>query len=264
MQSQHLQNKDYGEINVIKYIVTIKKRFHTILKITVVAFAIAVIIALFFSPSKQYKGKTTILLGTIQKEAIQTQEDVSDFLTALYPYVNVEKGKGLNVLIFNMEGRDFEEVKKELSRASSSVLTQHESIIHKKQTLLDEQINEQIKTLTVDLTENNERIALFNAMVNRLSPYDQAQALSLQAYLASYNNALLLKDSLEKDIQKLEQQKKHEYEKTKILTPPVISQSSTPRNIMVSGVAGIILGILLGIVWIFAKQWWDGNKYLFK
>lgn len=259
MQSQRLQNKDYEEINVIKYIITIKKQFHTILKIIVSTFAIAVIISLFFSPSTQYKGKTIISLGTLQGKVIQTQEEVSDFFTALHPHIDVEKGKGLNMIILRAEGQSPNEVKEELLRAKSALLTQHESMIAKYNVYLDEQI----KLLSSDLAESNERVARFNTMVNRLSPYDQAQALALQIYLGSYNAAVAENKALERSIQGIEQQK-HQYKKTEVLTPPAISQNSAPANIMVGGGAGILLGMLLGIVWIFAKQWWDGNKYLFK
>lgn len=234
------------------------------MKIAAAVFIIAVAVSLFSSPPIQSNGRTPLLIGTFQEKPIQTQEEVTDFLASLHPDVRIEKGESPSMVILTTKGQTSEEVKKELLRASSSTIAHHESMVNKKQTLLDEQINEQIKTLANDLTENNERIIIFNAMVRRLSPYDQAQALSLQAYLASYNNVLLLKDSLEKEIQNLEQQKKREYEKTKILTPPIISKNSAPASIAVSGIAGIILGLILGILWVFIKQWWDGNKHLLK
>lgn len=251
--------KEYEEINLIDYIITIKKQFRSILKITIVVIIFALIITLGIPSNDQYSGELTLLVGIIQGKPIQAPEEMSALAILYNSGVGAKKSESPRLFALTSKESSFQEVKDNLEKTGALFVAQHEEIFKKKIKTVDDQI----QTLGKNIKENDELVLRFGAMVNRLSPYDQAQALSLQAYLSSYVSSLSMRKMLQDDIQKIEQEK-FDYEETKIPAPPIITQSGRTKNILLNGFLGALLGILLGVFWAFMKEWWIKNKGLLK
>lgn len=251
--------KEYEEINLIDYIITIKKQFRGIVKITIAFIILALIITLGIPSQNQYDGELSLLVGTIQGKPIQAPEEMSALVFFYNSNVSAKKSESPRLFTLTSKGSSSQEVKNNLEKTGALLIAQHEEIFKKKIKTVDDQI----QTLGKNIKENDELVLRFGAMVNRLSPYDQAQALSLQAYLSSYVSSLSMRKMLQNDIQKIEQEK-FDYEETKIPAPPIITQSGRIKNIPLNGFLGALLGILLGIFWAFTKEWWETNKKLLK
>lgn len=249
--------KEYEEISLIDYVITIKKRFRSILKITLAIIILAVVITFSMPSNNQYNGELTLSVGTIQGKPIQAPEEMSAIALLYNSEVGVKKSETPRLFTLTSKGSSVKEVKDNLENAGALLFAQHEEIFKKKTKTLDDQV----QTLKKNLKENDELIGRFGAMANRLSPYDQAQALSLQAYLGSYVSSLRAREKLQDDLQKIEQEKL-EYEQTKVQAPPLILQSGRTKSLALNIFIGALLGVLFGVFWAFVKEWWIKNRGL--
>lgn len=250
------QPREYDEVNIIEYIRTLKNHLGLIIFITVVVTMAATLISILGVEKVAYTNEAVVSLGNIQGKPIEKPEDVIDFLSLTHKEVVAEKGKSDTVVVLTSKGPSQQETQKNLGIALDAVRTRENLLLKKNAVTFDEQI-ELVKTL---IKESGERVIRSQRMIDRLSPFDQAQALTLQGYLGSNNIALSTNDALKRQLQELEL-KKSDYKETEILiSPPASSKVSRQTNMFLKPLIGLILGLFLGIFSAFIKEWWDENK----
>lgn len=261
MRNKPLPAQEYEEINLIYYIRIIKKHAASIARVIAVFIIIAIVVGIVMGGPVTYKGKMMILSGSIQEKPIETLQEINDFLIVKYEDTLATATKSNLVISTVSRASSPQEVISKLQEIFDSLANHQAAILTRK----TQQIDRQIKILEGLVEKTGERLARYQAKIDSISIYQEGQAIGIEGYLQSYDNALSRLESLELRLNDLEVQKLY-YKEPEIKKAPSVSPLFFPRALLIilNVFIGFAVGIIVGVLWAFTKEWWETNKPLLR
>jgi len=236
------------EINFIDYIKVLRKRRHLIFGLFLVGLVMGGF--WFLAGPVEYIGTSFLEIGKvkiIQIEKGQVIEEIlenpnqvvgkikSNFYGTYSEIVEVENPKSTNLVKIEVSTDNTEKSQKILEEINSAILTAHNQKLENKKSLIEQRkdfYEKKIEDLNKDISF-------------LLTKGQQIGDLKMGIY------------SLQEKIDNLQNQIEN-FEPTKIIKEPSIRKKGPSY---LSFIFGGVLGLFLGLVLAFFKEWWDKNKY---
>ncbi|HPZ74625.1 MAG TPA: Wzz/FepE/Etk N-terminal domain-containing protein [Candidatus Pacearchaeota archaeon] len=225
------------EINLIDYIKVVIKRKWLILGITLTAVLIAGI-ASMVSP-KNYEVSTTLQIGNTTDILESTAQVAEKIKSNAYknlleeklnienlPEIKTETPQNTNFVSIIIETDNPEQAKQILDEINSLILLEHQEIFNKRES----QIKENIKEIQDELT-----------LLETKKEYSEGIA-ELRIRLSDLKSALNV------------------FQPTKVIKAPIVPKNPSGSNLILNIVIAIVLGLFIGVLAAFIKEWWENAK----
>jgi len=225
------------EINLIDYIKVVIKRKWLILGITLTAVLIAGI-ASMASP-KNYEVSTTLQIGNTTDILESTAQVAEKIKSNAYknlleeklnienlPEIKTETPQNTNFVSIIIETDNPEQAKQILDEINSLVLLEHQEIFNKRES----QIKENIKEIQDELT-----------LLETKKEYSEGIA-ELRIKLSDLKATLNV------------------FQPTKVIKAPIVPKNPSGSNLILNIVIAIVLGLFIGVLVAFIKEWWENAK----
>ena len=225
------------EINLIDYIKVVIKRKWLILGITLTAVLIAGI-ASMVSP-KNYEVSTTLQIGNTTDILESTAQVAEKIKSNAYknlleeklnienlPEIKTETPQNTNFVSIIIETDNPEQAKQILDEINSLVLLEHQEIFNKRES----QIKENIKEIQDELT-----------LLGTKKEYSEGIA-ELRIRLSDLKSALNV------------------FQPTKVIKAPIVPKNPSGSSLILNIVIAIVLGLFIGVLAAFIKEWWANVK----
>jgi len=225
------------EINLIDYIKVVIKRKWLILGITLTAVLIAGI-ASMVSP-KNYEVSTTLQIGNTTDILESTSQVAEKIKSNAYknlleeklnienlPEIKTETPQNTNFVSIIIETDNPEQAKQILDEINSLVLLEHQEIFNKRES----QIKENIKEIQDELT-----------LLETKKEYSDGIA-ELRIKLSDLKATLNVSQP------------------TKVIKAPIVPKNPSGSNLILNIVIAIVLGLFIGVLAAFIKEWWENAK----
>ncbi len=227
------------EINLIDYIKVVIKRKWLILGITLTAVLIAGI-ASMVSP-KNYEVSTTLQIGNTTDILESTAQVAEKIKSNAYknlleeklnienlPEIKTETPQNTNFVSIIIETDNPEQAKQILDEINSLILLEHQEIFNKRES----QIKENIKEIQDELT-----------LLETKKEYSEGIA-ELRIKLSDLKATLNV------------------FQPTKVIKAPIVPKNpnSSGSNLILNIVIAIVLGLFIGVLAAFIKEWWKNAK----
>lgn len=225
------------EINLIDYIKVVIKRKWLILGITLTAVLIAGI-ASMVSP-KNYEVSTTLQIGNTTDILESTSQVAEKIKSNAYknlleeklnienlPEIKTETPQNTNFVSIIIETDNPEQAKQILDEINSLVLLEHQEIFNKRES----QIKENIKEIQDELT-----------LLETKKEYSEGIA-ELRIKLSDLKATLNV------------------FQPTKVIKAPIVPKNPSGSNLILNIVIAIVLGLFIGVLVAFIKEWWENVK----
>jgi capsular polysaccharide biosynthesis protein len=225
------------EINLIDYIKVVIKRKWLILGITLTAVLIAGI-ASMVSP-KNYEVSTTLQIGNTTDILESTAQVAEKIKSNAYknlleeklnienlPEIKTETPQNTNFVSIIIETDNPEQAKQILDEINSLILLEHQEIFNKRES----QIKENIKEIQDELT-----------LLETKKEYSEGIA-ELRIRLSDLKSALNV------------------FQPTKVIKAPIVPKNPSGSNLILNIVIAIVLGLFIGVLVAFIKEWWENAK----
>ncbi len=225
------------EINLIDYIKVVIKRKWLILGITLTAVLIAGI-ASMVSP-KNYEVSTTLQIGNTTDILESTAQVAEKIKSNAYknlleeklnienlPEIKTETPQNTNFVSIIIETDNPEQAKQILDEINSLILLEHQEIFNKRES----QIKENIKEIQDELT-----------LLETKKEYSEGIA-ELRIRLSDLKSALNV------------------FQPTKVIKAPIVLKNPSGSNLILNIVIAIVLGLFIGVLVAFIKEWWENAK----
>ncbi|HOA47371.1 MAG TPA: Wzz/FepE/Etk N-terminal domain-containing protein [Candidatus Pacearchaeota archaeon] len=225
------------EINLIDYIKVVIKRKWLILGITLTAVLIAGI-ASMVSP-KNYEVSTTLQIGNTTDILESTAQVAEKIKSNAYknlleeklnienlPEIKTETPQNTNFVSIIIETDNPEQAKQILDEINSLVLLEHQEIFNKRES----QIKENIKEIQDELT-----------LLETKKEYSEGIA-ELRIKLSDLKATLNV------------------FQPTKVIKAPIVPKNPSGSNLILNIVIAIVLGLFIGVLVAFIKEWWENAK----
>ncbi len=226
------------EINLIDYIKVVIKRKWLILGITLTAVLIAGI-ASMVSP-KNYEVSTTLQIGNTTDILESTAQVAEKIKSNAYknlleeklnienlPEIKTETPQNTNFVSIIIETDNPEQAKQILDEINSLILLEHQEIFNKRES----QIKENIKEIQDELT-----------LLETKKEYSEGIA-ELRIRLSDLKSALNVFQ-----------------QPTKVIKAPIVLKNPSGSNLILNIVIAIVLGLFIGVLVAFIKEWWENAK----
>jgi len=225
------------EINLIDYIKVVIKRKWLILGITLTAVLIAGI-ASMVSP-KNYEVSTTLQIGNTTDILESTAQVAEKIKSNAYknlleeklnienlPEIKTETPQNTNFVSIIIETDNPEQAKQILDEINSLVLLEHQEIFNKRES----QTKENIKEIQDELT-----------LLETKKEYSEGIA-ELRIKLSDLKATLNV------------------FQPTKVIKAPIVPKNPSGSNLILNIVIAIVLGLFIGVLVAFIKEWWENVK----
>lgn len=225
------------EINLINYIKVVIKRKWLILGITLTAVLIAGI-ASMVSP-KNYEVSTTLQIGNTTDILESTAQVAEKIKSNAYknlleeklnienlPEIKTETPQNTNFVSIIIETDNPEQAKQILDEINSLILLEHQEIFNKRES----QIKENIKEIQDELT-----------LLETKKEYSEGIA-ELRIKLSDLKTTLNV------------------FQPTKVIKAPIVPKNPSGSNLILNIVIAIVLGLFIGVLVAFIKEWWENAK----
>lgn len=225
------------EINLIDYIKVVIKRKWLILGITLTAVLIAGI-ASMVSP-KNYEVSTTLQIGNTTDILESTAQVAEKIKSNAYknlleeklnienlPEIKTETPQNTNFVSIIIETDNPEQAKQILDEINSLILLEHQEIFNKRES----QIKENIKEIQDELT-----------LLETKKEYSEGIA-ELRIKLSDLKATLNV------------------FQPTKVIKAPIVPKNPSGSNLILNIVIAIVLGLFIGVLTAFIKEWWENVK----
>lgn len=205
-----------------------------------------------------------------------------------YPQIKVENPQNTNLIIIVVESGNTELAKNIILEISNIILREHQEKLNFKRGLVEKDIQllkESINVYERDIERINIKIASLKMEQTNLD----AKVQALQAVLPYQQDpgtqfALFdAKEKLEKKKQEIEeryleinslenkinstesqigslQRQKEDIVSTRVVKEPTISETPVQPKLLLNLALAAILGLFLGVMFAFAKEWWERSK----
>lgn len=266
MNREEQIQQDYETIDLIDYIRIILKRKWLIFGFVVVFLILAG--TLTFSLLKRYTAEALLEIGVIEKELfedpLQVVEKIKSGVYGNYSGIKVENLKNTNLVKIEIISEDPESPKKALEEISKSILQNHE----KKKAGKEAMVERDIKRFQVkidSLKEAKEDLGAQLDILEKIPPYQKT--LPIQLALSDVRDRIGRKEgqieNLYLEISSL-QGLIEDIIPTRLIKDPTISAKKTQTRFLFNMVVAGVLGLFVGIVLAFGKEWWEKNKLKLK
>ena len=251
---QEKVQREYEEIDLMNDIRIILKRKWLILGLFLVGVVGAGIITRFL-PTK-YQSETSLEIGQIsglvgavsERKLIESPpqlvEKIKSGFYGNYSGIETINPQNTDIVRIEVTTKDPENAKKILENINNSILAEHNNKINSQKEILEKNLEKNQKDIDFLIEKIQKDIS---SLI-----YKDQQIASLQAEIYSLRRELQLEnDKLQSKLQ--------DFQPTQIIQEPSTPLEKRP-NLILSLVFGGILGIFLGVIFIFGKEWWDKNK----
>jgi len=242
------------EIDLMDGIRVILKRKWLILGLFLVGVVGAGIITRFL-PTK-YQGETSLeigqiskLIGTVSEKKLiesppQLVEKIKSGFYGNFPGIEAVNPQNTNIVKIEVTTKDPENAKKILENINNSILAEHNNKINSQKEILEKNLEKNQRNIDFLIEKIQKDIS---SLI-----YRDQQIASLQAEIYSLQRELQLEnDKLQSQLQ--------DFQPTQIIQEPSIPLGKKP-NLILNLVFGGILGIFLGVIFVFGKEWWEKNR----
>ena len=249
--------KDYDEIDIISYLSTLKRNARSILFIAI-ALAFVTFLASFTFIPTSYQGELLVLMGNTGGNLFETADQATDTVLSLDNNVTVSQEKGRGKITISIKDISKDKIEKRIKTLAGGIKLYYTKIIENSTARFNARLvfsTEQLKNTVLRLNALQEKI-------NRLNPFDNAQAISIQTYIQSYDRALERKFSLEDELQKMGNDPAS-YSQTIVKENNIETISPFPKIFLSASIA-FILGLIIAFFYVLIKEWWEINKHLIR
>jgi len=265
------------EVELIDYIRVIFKRKLWIFWIFLMAVLLGLIITLV-SP-KIYESRAIVELGKLNGSTIEGPEELIEVLKEkpalqeIAQLMGIEKASeqslgrikndlsiktkiGTNIIMISAQERSPEKAQETVQATADFIVERHLNIAHEKNLFLQARINE----IENQIKSAEDRSKLLQLKIDQLGqPGSEAEAIALGAYLQNQRFALESINDLKSDLGELKIkliENKNSYISSSPTLPKRKIKPSLKLNLIVAG----LLGIFIGLFWVFLLEWWQINK----
>ena len=259
------------EINLIDYIRVIMKRRQLIFALFLAGLVIGW--GFYFLMPGKYEAKLILDVGFFIGEKDSTYQLIEDPQQAAekiesgfygdYPEIKAEAIKGTNLIKIEMFGQNPKEAKEVLENIKEAVLAEHNEKLEARKEILKREKSKYEGLIAGhnNLIENIEKsiFSLKKDITRLISKNQQIVSLQIKIYdlqleIYSLQNKIY---ELQSEMEKI-QKKIESFQATKTVGEITISKKEI--NLFFDLIVAGLLGIFLGVVLAFAKEWWDKNK----
>lgn len=282
------------EIDLIDYIKVIIKRWKLILAIFLVAIFVSTGVS-FILP-KTYQTQAVVKIGKVEGAVLENIIETIEILKENYPGVTLSNPSGTNLLRIKAQGETSQQTLNKANDTIDFLLTQYQEIYEKAKLLLEEEIiniqkdvtnieqklegvETKIKEVDLDIQKQEAEIKGIEEKIKKEEATEnQARALVIQGYLLRFTAEKNRKESFEnkketlaaekqqliEDERKLEDELKTKqpleesnFEPSRVEISPVLPQNPIKPNIKLNLLVAAVLGIFIGVLVAFGKEWWE-------
>ena len=254
------ENKsEYGEIDLINYIRVVRRKKH----IVFILFLAGLLVGwgFYFLLPRNYKAETILEIGSFSEESkdvliyklleepAQTAEKVLQGFYGDYSGLGAVALKNTNLIKIEVSKEKQEDSEQILNIIRNKILDEHNKKLEFQKERAEKKksgYSELIESLKKNISNVERDISIF--------VFQDQQIAALQAKIYDFQLSIF---QLQLNIKKIQKQIE-DFQPTKAVGEVIISQKEP--NLILSLGAGGILGIFLGIIFIFIKEWWEENK----
>ena len=230
-QEERIQINE-GEINLVDYIIVIKKRKNLIFSFFVIGLIGTAILTFSLSEKEKYKAETVIQLRETIESSNTLLEKINAGIYGIYPGIKAEAIGDTDLVKVEVIAEDPEEAKNSLETINELIITEQNSrieiVIAKEKKILEENIKKIEKDINYFI-------------------YIDQQAVALKLKLYSLEEKLT-------DLQVIES--------VEIIKEPIIlgktddGGPSLAFNMIIGGILWIFIGVIVAL----GREWLDKNK----
>lgn len=226
MNQQNGYQKEYEEIDLINYLKVILKRKWLILTVFLVV-VIGIGIVSFLTP-KVYKIDTSLEIGTIGgqplEHPLQVAEKINSDVYGRVVGIKATNPPYTNLVNIETTSKEPQKIKEILGEIERSILTEHNNKIDYQKSLLEKEIEKLQEKMNFLISQNQKETVFLQLEIKNL------------------------------------QWQKETIQPTKIIKEPTVSEKPVRPKTFLNIVIAAVLGIFIGVVSAFFKEWWDKNK----
>lgn len=252
------------EVSLINYLQILVR--HKWLILIVFILVILAVGGFTLAQPQSYRAQALVSVGQVGGQLIQSEKASLAFLNnhpevkALGDNISVESEKE-GYFSFELKAASKEKAEAALARVIAIFIEDHQQIFEEYQPEI-EQLKQQRQLLEDHFNALEDEIAgVKKDIVKFRSPYNQTQAITLQAYLdrlsALEQQKLAAGTALLVETKQLNSQMTELKGKIKVLS---VHRGSLKRNLAMA----VILGLFLAVIVAFGREWWQKNKIRLK
>lgn len=271
------ENLEYYEIDLMDYVKVIFKRKKWIFWIFLLAIASAFVLTTITPDT--YQTKAVLRIGkfggellekpnetvTVLKQQstlkeiakkLEFEKEPQDPAKRVDSLLDFESPEKSNLVIITAQDSSPKLANEGAKAAANLVIERHKKLFSEKQELLEEKI----KNTKQEIDSYQKEVETLNAQIKRYrNAYSEGEGLALQGYLASLRVAQNRVDSAKDRLNNL-QSKKTNSKNTEMVAEPTVPQSPEGAGLKLTLAIAGVLGIFVGVFWVFLLEWWESNK----
>jgi len=265
------------EVELIDYIRVILKRKLWVFW-SFILFILAGLVITLLMP-KIYESRAIVSIGNLNSNLIEGPEELIEVLKENPAFEQIAQLMGIenpseqdaerikknlkiktktrtNIMLISAQERSPQNAQAIVQATADFIIKRHLTIIQEKNLFLQARIKE-IENQIKSAEEQSELLQLKIDQLNQ--PVTEAQATALVAYLGSRRFVIESINILKSDLSaaKIELiENKNSYLSSSPTVPNKKIKPSLKLNLIVAG----LLGIFIGLFWVFLLEWWQNNK----
>jgi len=267
------------EKGLYDYLLVIKKRWKTVALIAFTAMLTGGVISMFLPPI--YKCESRVKIGMVRNKIIESYATIDDMLSQKPVIKKIAevlklpvKDRALEMLKSDFKtsqvadmlkieayAKSPEDALRLLETVEKELLTRHDRLYEENKAILQEYIiagENDLKMLEEAIKDLKKKIS------RTAQAGSQAEGLITQGYIQSLDRATDRYLSAQQKLRDLKMEESYGTMKTKTDVPGYLPENrispKRKQNVLISG----ILGLLLGVVWIFFIEWFEKEKVFVK
>ena len=267
------------EKGIYDYLLVIKKRWRTVALIAFIAMLTGGVISMFLPPV--YKCESRVMIGMVRSKTIESYATIDDMFRQKPIIKNIavalsmpitdkaldslgsgfKMSQAADMLKIEAYGKSPQDALKLLNAVEKELLFRHDKLYEENKEILQDYIDAGENEIKL----HEETIKELKKKINRTAQAgSQAEGLITQGYIQSLDRVTDRYLSAQQKLRDLRMEEYYGTKKTKVDMPGYLPENrigpKRKQNVLISG----ILGLLLGVVWIFIIEWVEKEKAFVK
>jgi len=237
------ENSQLKEIDLSELLKIINKGKRIVISLFFIGLALGTI--WFFASPFTYSGTAILQIGKVSavdgsryyiEEPFEATEKIKEGIYGNLPGRKVDNPEKTSLVRIKYSGDSYEEVKDRLNSLVSAVLERHDAIFNAQNGRLEERAG----LLRAGLADINNEVSLLLARGGQQIEYLKTEAYRTELLINSVENQIAASMP------------------TKVLMEPVVSEVKNVSYLTI--IMGGLLGLFLGVVFVFLKEWLGRNN----
>ncbi len=248
------------EIDLIDYIKVIIKRWKLILAIFLIAVFVGAGVS--FTMPKTFQAQAVIKIGQVQGKILETISETIEILKSKSGgNITFSNPAGTSLINIKALGKTPQGALDGINNTVDFLLSRHQEVYNEAKLSLEEGITDlqkQLEPMQLEIEDLEKKIKLEE------KTYSEARARILQSYMLNLEQAKSRKRLLEKEIIVKKRSVDTNFESTQLEVSPTLSQNPIKPNIKLNLLVAAVLGIFIGVLVAFAREWWEKENKTIK